>query len=227
MQGRAGFRGGTIQALDAVIGEVQIVSVGSCHAGHAAVVVIVAVFLSKGFASNLIALLRHPVVCIVDMLGPKNCFSARDLTAADETAQRVVLIPVIVQDVVGAVHHLAASCISVAVVNVNLGVAQAAALGVMAYGNHPPVLVVGIGFIIAIGVGHFGQVPIVPGILVAGQGGACKPGGGRAACGALNLDPGGVPPCIQSQVVPLPGPRLAVLGITAGLGLDAIGIPIV
>lgn len=45
MQGRTGFGGGAGETLDAVVGEVQVVSVGGFHARHAAVVVVVGVRL--------------------------------------------------------------------------------------------------------------------------------------------------------------------------------------
>ena len=97
----------------------------------------------------------------------------------------------------------------------------------MLQGYKPTIAVIGVGFIIPVGMGHLGQIPIVPRILIAGQGGACEPGGDCGAGATLDLDFGGVAPGIQGQMIPLPGPGLAVLGVAAGLCLDAIGIPIV
>ena len=76
VQRRTGFGGCAGEALDAVIGEVQVVSVGGFHARHAAIVVVIGVRLREGLAADLVALPGHPVVSVVLVLCPEDGLSA-------------------------------------------------------------------------------------------------------------------------------------------------------
>ena len=88
------------------------------------------------------------------MLCPKHRLAVRNLTAANEPSQRIVLIPVVVCDIAGTIHHLAAPGISVAVIDIDLSIVQRTILCAVFDGHDPPVTVIGVGFIIPVGIRH-------------------------------------------------------------------------
>ena len=102
----------------------------------------------------------------------------------------------------------------------------------MGNGGHAAIAVIGIDLVVAIGIGHFGEIPVVPGILVFCQGNASAPaiyavsglGGGG---GPLNPDLGGIAPGVQGGVVPLPAGGGARDRLAADVAEETVGIPIV
>ena len=102
----------------------------------------------------------------------------------------------------------------------------------MGNGGHPAIAVIGIDLVVSVGVGHFRQIPVVPGILVFCQGNASAPVvhavtglGGRGR--PLNPDLGGIAPDVQGGVIPMPAGSGARDGFAADVAEETVGIPIV